>query len=216
MLLGDYPVDGSENILNFIFKMEAKFSGASPLLTSTDALVYGLLVKGYGDQKATGPLRNMLPVDRRAPLPVVMAEWAFNPKDLTNVLATVKAYFTTNGWPNIPLEIELTKTDFYFMSPWNWGADGTNPPPYIVKFNFMYLVEFLDAAGKDQVTAHLEGLWNTLVAAGIKFKPHWGKQNFLTPDFVRTNYQLADFLPYVHSVFTNEYISSRIGTGKHA
>ena len=52
------------------------------------------------------------------------------------------------GWPNLPIEIELTKTDDYHMSPWNWpelkGAGNKN---YVVKFNFMYLTDVCKKPG---------------------------------------------------------------------
>ena len=173
--------------------------------------MYAYLVSSYGDQKATGPLRNMLPVDRRAPLPVAMAEWSFHPKDIINVINLCKTYFTTNLWPNIPVEIELTKTDHYYMSSWNWGPVGGTTPAYIVKFNFMYLVEFLDATGKTQIMTHLKGLWDALVAANINFKSHWGKINFLTSDYVTKHYQLSQFLPYIQKPFVNDYVATRLG-----
>ena len=60
----------------------------------------------YERGRATGPLRNMLPVDRRAPLRVAMAEWSFRPQDVHRVIGECEEYFGRNGWPNIPTEIE--------------------------------------------------------------------------------------------------------------
>ena len=133
---GDYPNDQSENILVSIFNVLDKIESAGPLLDNAMRLVYTGLTLTYGEVKVSGPLRNMLPVDRRAPLHVAMAEWAFNPSDLERLLQSCRSYYEQNGWPNLPIEIELTKTDHAFMSPWNWpGLD------YIVKFNFMYLTD---------------------------------------------------------------------------
>src|SRR3712207_8063023 len=59
-----------------------------------------------------------------------MAEWSFAPADLRRVIKACTAYFKANRWPNLPIEIELTKTDNHLMSPWNWeGLD------YIVKLD---------------------------------------------------------------------------------
>jgi hypothetical protein len=165
------------------------------------------MAMAYGTKKATGPLRNMLPVDRRAPLHVAMAEWSFDPAQLDRVLAECTRYFGDHGWPNIPTEIELTRTDQAFMSPWRWEG-----LPYIVKFNFMYLTEVLTRPGeKEAVHQHLRGLWEHLERAGIPFKAHWGKINFLDPDFVRRNHRLDDFLPFVSPMFVNDYLRERIG-----
>ena len=133
---GDYPKDQSENILVSIFNVLDKIESAGPLLDNAMRLVYAGLTLTYGEVKVSGPLRNMLPVDRRAPLHVAMAEWAFKPSDLERLLQSCRSYYEQNGWPNLPIEIELTKTDHAYMSPWNWpGLD------YIVKFNFMYLTD---------------------------------------------------------------------------
>ena len=72
------------------------------------------------------------------------------------------------------------------MSAWNW--DGLD---YIVKFNFMYLTEVCTEPGeKEAIYAHLRGLWEHLEAAGVPFKAHWGKINFIDPEFVRRNHRL--------------------------
>jgi hypothetical protein len=149
----------------------------------------------------------MLPVDRRAPLLVAMAEWAFAPKDLPAVRATCSTYFDKNGWPNIPVEIELTKSDRYPMSPWNWaGLD------YIVKFNFMYLTETCRTpAEREAISTHLRGLWDALTAAKIPFKAHWGKLNFMDAAFVAKNFEVARFRPLVRDLFLNDYVAQRLG-----
>ena len=65
------------------------------------------MARTYDERNFTGPLRNMLPVDRRAPLRVAMAEWSFRPQDLQRVLGECEQYFGEHRWPNIPTEIEL-------------------------------------------------------------------------------------------------------------
>jgi hypothetical protein len=203
---GDYPVDQSENILEAIFKVLDKIESAGPLLDNAMRLVYAGLVYTYGEIKASGPLRNMLPVDRRAPLHVAMAEWSFNPGDLDNLLENCQEYYQKNGWPNLPIEIELTKTDNYFMSPWNWqGLE------YIVKFNFMYLTDVAEEkAEKEKIIAHLQGLWNHLLNHGIQFKAHWGKINFMDYDYVRNHYEIDQFKPFIRSIFLNKYLNDRL------
>lgn len=203
---GDYPVDQSENILEAIFKVLDKVELAGPLLDDAMRLVYAGLEFTYGEIKVSGPLRNMLPVDRRAPLHVAMAEWSFNPGDLDNLLEYCKEYYQNNGWPNLPIEIELTKTDNYFMSPWNWpGLD------YIVKFNFMYLTDVGEKkADKTQIIAHLQGLWNYLLNHGVQFKAHWGKINFMDYDFVRGHYEIDQFKPFIRPIFLNGYLTDRL------
>ncbi len=140
-------------------------------------LIYAGLVLTYGETKVSGPLRNMLPVDRRAPLHVAMAEWSFNPADLDRLMDRCREYYRQRGWPNLPIEIELTKTDDYYMSAWNWpGLD------YIVKFNFMYLTDVSETAAERRpnpgTPARSVG---SSQHAGIPFKAHWGKINFMDP-----------------------------------
>ena len=174
---GDYPADQAENIMKYVFTLLDRFEAAGPLLDGAMRLIYAGLVQTYGETKVSGPLRTMLPVDRRAPLHVAMAEWSFDPADLDNLMGRCREYFRHAGWPNLPIEIELTKTDNYYMSPWNWpGLD------YIVKFNFMYMTDISETESeKEQILTHLHGLWDHLMHAGIRFKAHWGKINFLDP-----------------------------------
>jgi hypothetical protein len=159
----------------------------------------------YGETKASGPLRNMLPVDRRAPLYVAMAEWSFNPADLNRLMACCTEYYQLKGWPNLPIEIELTKTDQYFMSPWNWpGLE------YIVKFNFMYLTDISGTASeREDILAHLHGLWDHLRQANIPFKAHWGKINFMDYQFVCDHYRFDQFKPFICPLFLNPYLTDR-------
>ena len=206
---GDYSADRAENILRSIFDLLDKFASAGPLLDHAMRLVYGFIARTYGEIRASGPLRNMLPVDRRAPLHVAMAEWSFNPDDLTKVMDCCKDYFAQQGWPNLPIEIELTKTDAYFMSPWNWPGLA-----YIVKFNFMYLTDVSGAAPeKAAILAHLRGLWDQLRQAGIPFKAHWGKLNFMDAEFVADHYRFDQFKPFIRPLFLNAYLTDRFYTG---
>jgi hypothetical protein len=206
---GDYAEDQSENILAAIFNVLDKIESAGPLLDQAMRLVYAGITLTYGVVKASGPLRNMLPVDRRAPLHVTMAEWSFDPADLENLLARCKEYYRHKGWPNLPIEIELTKTDTYFMSPWNWpGLD------YIVKFNFMYLTDISQSeAERAEIIAHLRGLWDYLLQSGIRFKAHWGKINFMDYNFVQEHFEIERFKPFIRPLFLNPYLVERLTPG---
>ena len=203
---GDYPDDQSESILVALFNVLDRIESAGPLLDEAMRLIYAGLEATYGQVKVSGPLRNMLPVDRRAPLHVAMAEWSFNPADLQAVLAGCREYYRRHGWPNLPIEIELTKTDTYLMSPWNWpGLD------YIVKFNFMYLTDVSGtAAEKEAIVAHLRGLWNWLMEKKIPFKAHWAKINFIDPAFAARQHEAEQFRPFMRPIFLNPYLVERI------
>jgi FAD/FMN-containing dehydrogenase len=204
---GDYSTDRSEQLLDVVFKVIDKLGGTGPLLTGVLEAVYDVMTLTYGTNRATGPLRNMLPVDRRAPLRVAMAEWSFRPTDVHRVLGECQGYFDRHGWPNIPTEIELSRVDGSLMSAWNW--DGL---PYIVKFNFMYLTEVCAEPGeKEAIYAHLRGLWEHLETAGVPFKAHWGKINFIDPEFVRRNHDFDAFRPLISPIFMNDYLAERIG-----
>ena len=205
---GDYKPDQSESILKFVFTLleKLKIGANGPLLDDPMRFIYATMAALYGTVEANGPLRNMLPVDRRAPLHVAMAEWSFNPADLNNVLARCREYYQQNGWPNLPIEIELTKTDNHFMSPWNW--DGLE---YIVKFNFMYLTDICQTdEEKAGISTHLQGLWEHLMQAGIQFKAHWGKLNFMDYAFVQAHHKLDQFTPFIQELFLNPYLSERL------
>ncbi|MCI0393523.1 MAG: FAD-binding protein [Chloroflexi bacterium] len=206
---GDYRTDQTEGVLKFLFEHWDKISAAGPLLDNVMEGVYEILALLYGETEATGPLRTMLPVDRRAPLHVAMAEWSFNPADLNNVLQRCREYYRQKGWPNLPIEIELTKTDNYFMSPWNWeNLD------YVVKFNFMYLTDVCKTEReKDEIRAHLQGLWDHLTQAGIQFKAHWGKINFMDYNFVREQYEIEQFKQFIQPMFLNVYLTERLVPG---
>ena len=206
---GDYKQDEVESILKGVFLFWDKLSShTGPLLDEAMKWVYRLIAGLYNldEPKPSGPLRNMLPVDRRAPLHVAMAEWSFNPQDLNTVKRLCEVYYEQNGWPNLPIEIELSKADRYLMSPWNWqGID------YIVKFNFMYLTDGCKTEQeKQQIVTHLQGLWERLTQAGIPFKAHWGKINFMDNKFIRENYRLDQFQPFIRSMFLNDYLSKRL------
>jgi hypothetical protein len=204
---GDYPEERSEQILDKVFEVIDDIFDTGPLLNFGLEGLYRALAHTYDDREFTGPLRNMLPVDRRAPLHVAMAEWSFRPADLQRVLDACKQYFEAQGWPNIPTEIELTRTDDRLMSPWSWPG-----LPYVVKFNFMYLTEVCKSPGeKEGIHAHLRGLWQHLQAAGIPFKAHWGKINFIDPEFTQRNHDLDAFAPLISPLFMNEYLEERIG-----
>ncbi len=203
---GDYNPDETQNVLVAVFKALDKIETAGPLLDGPMRLLYAGLALTFGVVKARGPLRNMLPVDRYSPLHVAMAEWSFNPAQLQEVLAACRAYFKRAGWPNMPIEIELTQTDNYWMSPWNWpGLDS------IVKFNFMYLTDVITSAEeRQQMMEHLKGLWEYLIQSRIPFKAHWGKLNFMDEGFVRANFEFARFEPFIRQVFLNPYLLERI------
>ena len=203
---GDYPQDQSQSILVALFDFLDKIEAAGPFLDNPMRLVYAGLTRTFGVIKASGPLRNMLPVDRTSPLHVAMAEWSFNPADIHHLLDTCRKYFAKTGWPNLPIEIELTKTDNYFMSPWNWpGLD------YILKLNFMYLTDILGSeTERAAMMAHLKGLWEDLIRANIPFKAHWGKINFMDEQFVREHFQFERFKPFICPIFVNPYLAERI------
>ena len=205
---GDYTTDSSEQLLDVVFSVLDKLAETGPLLSGALEVVYDVMAFTYSPSHATGPLRNMLPVDRRAPLRVAMAEWSFRPQDLNTVLGECRQYFDGHGWPNIPTEIELSRVDGNRMSAWNWEG-----LPYIVKFNFMYLTEVCTEPGqKEAIYAHLHGLWQHLENAGVPFKAHWGKINFIDPDFVERNHEFDAFRPLISPMFMNHYLSERIGS----
>jgi len=209
VLNGDYRPDQAVNVLQFIFKLWNLFSAdeTGPLLVPLEKLVYERMAVKYVPLKAAGPLRNMIPVDRRVPLRVAMAEWSFAPADLSNVRNLCKAYFRSEGWPNLPIEIQMTKTDSYHLSPWNWPGLTS-----IVKFNFMYLTDVCTTqAERNGIDTHLRGLWKHLTDAGIQFKAHWGKINFMDHGFVHQNYPgCQQFKQLVHPLFMNSYLDDRL------
>ena len=202
---GDYPEDQSEQILDTVFQVLDKL-GAGPLLSGPLELVYDVMARTYDERRFTGPLRTMLPVDRRAPLHVAMAEWSFRPQDVHRVIGECREYFGKHRWPNIPTEIELTRVDGSLMSAWNW--DGLD---YIAKLNFMYLTEVCkEPEEKEAIYTHLRGLWEHLERAGVPFKAHWGKINFIDPEFARRNHDVDRFMPLVSPMFMNDYLAERL------
>jgi FAD/FMN-containing dehydrogenase len=203
---GDYRTDASEHVLDVVFQVLDKLDDTGPLLTGVLELVYDVMAIAYKESHATGPLRNMLPVDRRAPLHVAMAEWSFRPEDVHRVIGECQEYFGRNGWPNIPTEIEPTRVDGALMSAWSWEG-----VPFVMKFNFMYLTEVCAEPGeKEAIYAHLRGLWEHLEASGVPFKAHWGKINFIDPAFARRNLRLDAFRPLIAPMFMNDYLAERI------
>jgi FAD/FMN-containing dehydrogenase len=204
---GDYPEERSEQVLDFVFRAMDKIADTGPLLNPVLEGIYNVLALTYDESHFTGPLRNMLPVDRRAPLRVAMAEWSFRPQDIQRVIGECEDYFREAGWPNIPTEIELTRVDGALMSAWSW-----EDVSYVVKFNFMYLTEVCRSPGeKEEIHAHLRGLWKHLQREGIRFKAHWGKVNFIDPEFVRENHDFDRFKPLIAPIFMNEYLEERLG-----
>jgi FAD/FMN-containing dehydrogenase len=204
---GDYRTDQSEQLLDVVFEVMDKVAGTGPLLNDALDAVYDVMTLTYGARHATGPLRNMLPVDRRAPLRVAMAEWSFRPEDVHRVIGECQDYFDDHGWPNIPTEIELSRVDGGLMSAWNWEG-----LPYVVKFNFMYLTEVCRTPReKKAIYAHLRGLWDHMESEGVPFKAHWGKINFIDPEFVRRNHDIDAFQPLIAPMFVNDYLAERIG-----
>ena len=63
---------------------------------------------------------------------------------------------------------------------------------------------------KEEIYVHLEGLWNHLVAAGIRFKAHWGKVNFMDYGYVRDNFELDRFQKFIRPEFLNGYLTKRL------
>lgn len=203
---GDYPEDRSEQLLDTVFQILDRLGGEGPLLSGPLEVVYDVMARTYDDRRFTGPLRNMLPVDRRAPLRVAMAEWSFRPQDLQRVLGECEEYFGEHRWPNIPTEIQLTKVDDSLMSAWNWPG-----LPYVVKFNWMYLTEVCKRPEeKAEIFSHLHGLWRHFEQVGIPFKAHWGKINFIDPEFARRNHDVERFLPLTSPLFMNDYLAERL------
>jgi len=203
---GNYPADRAEKIMKMVFKQLERIEPSAPLLDIPMSVVYTGLALTYGETKVSGPMRNMLPVDRLAPLRVAMAEWSFDPAGLDHLMTSCRQYFRQHGWPNLPIEIELTKTDDYYMSAWNWpGLD------YIIKFNFMYLTDVGGAqTTRGAILAHLQGLWAHLTRSGIYFKAHWGKINFMDFDFVQEHYEFEQFRPFMRPMFLNRYLTERL------
>jgi hypothetical protein len=76
----------------------------------------------------------------------------------------------------------------------------------------IYLTEVCTEPGeKDSIYAHLLGLWQHLEAAGVPFKAHWGKINFIDPAFVQRNHDFDAFRPLVSPIFMNRYLEERLG-----
>jgi hypothetical protein len=75
----------------------------------------------------------------------------------------------------------------------------------------MYLTEVTgEGAERELMMANLQGLWQSLQQAGIPFKAHWGKINFIDADFVRRSHRFAEFKPYLNELFLNPYLRARL------
>lgn len=201
---GDYPPDAAEELASQLMGIAHEL-GAGFKLDPIVKELYDRLARGYQATRNTGPLRLMIPVDRNAPLRVAMAEWSFAPADVSRAMDVCRAYWNANGWPNLATEVECTKTDDYWMSAWNWPD-----LDYIVKFNFQYLTSYLTDVEKQGLVAHLQGLWSAFDAAGIPFKAHWGKINFLDPPRVAARYGFERFRPLVWPQLVNDYLAARL------
>jgi len=197
---GDYRSDKDEDKLRWLQKVNQKIWRNGPFSNWSLGLIYDVLVALYKRKTASGPMRYIIPCDRRAVLHVAMAEWSFDPADLERAMNACRTYFKKYKWPNMPVEIECTPTDDYMMSAWNWPGLAT---PYIMKFNFQYLTDFLDDGEKRAMVAHLRGLWEHLVAERIPFKAHWGKIHFWSRDTVVRSHDQAAFRSYAHAMFSN-------------
>lgn len=202
---GDYPHDGAEAWIKRVMDFVQKEGNAGPTLDLAENILLKVLSATYGTQKAQGPLRNMIPIDRLSPLKVALSEWSFDVADTQRVLQVCRAYYATAGWPNLPIEIQLTRTDTHYMSPWNWPGTDT-----IIKFDFQYLADELSTAHKAGIATHLQGLWQALQGAGIPFKAHWGKINFIDYAFATKNHQLDRFAKFVQPWLVNDYLRARI------
>jgi hypothetical protein len=202
---GDYPADGTETILKYLGFISDRLEHAGPFLNESLKLAYFAMREAHKASTLTGPLRNMIPVDRTAPVRVAQAEWCFCPADLGAAMTVCRNYFSASKWPNTPIEIELTRTDSYLMSAWNWPG-----LPAIAKFNFQYLTDYMTPADLAAAMNHLQGLWAAFEAAGLTFKAHWGKINFLDAQFVGQHYELRAFKPYIQPMFLNDSLRARL------
>lgn len=207
---GDYPTDYATKVI----KAAAFLTTDEPFLTPLLEAVYELATTIYPDVVVTGPLRNMLPVDRYTAedMYCAMAEWAFHPSQAKTVKRYVEEYFTqsSKGWPNLPVEIEFVKADEYYMSPWSsYGLDPASD--CFVKFNFMYLSDKNPTpAFRTTIENHIQGLWNYLKERGVTFKAHWGKMNFTQTTDTEEYFQWSNFKQYVQPRFLNPYLSARL------
>lgn len=204
---GDYPPDQVEGLLRQVIDFDDKAFQGGPLLDPMLKAAYGMMVAAYQPTKASGPMRHMIPLDRLAPIRVAMAEWSVAPDDLPRVMACCRAYWRANGFPNLSTEIQCSRKDDHWMSPWNWPDVRQD---YIVKLNFQYIADSLSVDEKAQMMKHLKGLWDALDAAGIAFKAHWGKINFLDAARVARTYQTKKFMPLVKPLFLNHYLRVRL------
>ena len=54
------------------------------------------------------------------------------------------------------------------------------------------------------------GLWDHLRQAGIPFKAHWGKLNFMDYAFVCDHFALDRFTPFNRPIFLISYLEERL------
>ncbi len=205
---GDYDPEPAEYALLGAARIDHDDYKAGPFCRVVLDTAYARLIAQYKPVTFNGPMRNMIPLDRDTPLRVAMAEWSFRPADLQRVRKACHAYFEDTGWPNLPIEIECARTDAAFMSPWRWPRSRS---PYIMKFNFQYLTNFLDDGDMGTMRAHLEGLWKCLQGMNIPFRAHWAKINFLTPEIVAKNQNLRAFKRYAKPMFLNPSLRTLLG-----
>jgi len=219
---GDYTKSAKQPIETTILSVVLKCASQNPYYNEALKAAYTLMAGAYElkPTSVTGPLRNMLPVDRftNKKLYCVMAEWAYHPKLIKEVIAIYTEYFNANQWPNLPMEMEYVKCDDYYMSAWNPEYMGENQG-FLVKINLMwYNVLRRNATDADvvkfrkEVENHAEGLWNMLKERNITFKAHWGKVNFKTPSDVETLFDWDSFKGHIQPQLVNSYYETRFPT----
>ena len=203
------------HIYNTIAKLTSKgVPFLNPALSYVFDIMEYIYLNNTADNTYYGPLRNMLPVDRFTNEEVYcsMAEWAFLPSQIGEVIELYKQYFNENQWPNLPIEIEYVKCDINYMSPWNSNKMEAGGVPHLVKINVMW---YSLGIGRDPdfrqiVEDHAKGIWDKLQENNIKFKAHWGKINFTTPQEVEDLFDWDQFKPHIQTQFLNEYYTNRL------
>jgi len=199
---GTYPPDPSENVLGWISSHVNYIGEGGPKINWVWKIVYNFLRYTFKPIYANGPLRNMIPVDNGINFRIGFGEFSVDPKDRWQVISVLEKYYAANEWSNCPIEISLTKCDPFNLSAWNWpGLD------YIIKFDFQYFTDpCVTDAQKAELHSHLQGIWDALKSAGIKFKAHWGKVNFFDHEFVAKNYNLNEFQHSISTPFLSDYL----------
>jgi len=223
---GDYTADYKEPFSMHIYEFIAKGTAPkSPFLDKAMSAIFDAMERVYELETKQntfyGPLRNMLPVDRFSNENVycAMAEWAFHPKQIKEVVDLYRKYFSEHEWPNLPIEIEYVKSDGYYMSPWNSDSIGEaigEATEFLVKINTMwYIPSKAEGPGiRPQVENHAKGIWIVLKENNIPFKAHWGKINFTSPEDAIKLYDFDAFSPKIQQQFVNSYINTRLPNRK--